>query len=633
MKHKKDFLRQIHPFHVLPESILKEVSEMMTHKVYSKMETIYIQDKSKLETVDIVVKGSYNAFFYDSNKTLRLEEKYNEKDIYGGSSVLLNKQFSIRTVVAQEGTEVLLLDKEEFRSLCRSYHEFFQHFTNQFGNKMMNDEYAQFVKRNSMFEENFMDADLIFTRKIDTITPRLLVTCKPETPLFEVAELMDQNTVNCVFIEEEGELTAYASKDTLIKAGLAAQKDIYTPIIDIAEKEVVTIERDALLYEALLELFPYSREYLLVKNGNENLGYLSRYRLLTEHAQSPLVFIQSVKLSNTVFELKEKWSKVPEFITTMIGRGVNAEIVNKIISTIADEILLRVIQSVKKEMPPPPAKFCFMVLGSEGRHEQTLATDQDNAIIYEDKANEQRELVRTYFLDFADRISTRLNDVGFKFCTGGFMAKNPKWCHSLSHWKRNYDSWVKEPAPDQVIKFSTFFDCQFVYGDKTLFRELNDHMMQCIDTASPRFFQSMVSNALHYEPPLTVFKSIRTFTQDDKKVFNIKHAMATIVDMARMYALQYKIQETNTGIRLKKLHQAGHIDEAQYKELMNAYYYLMGIRLKNHSTQILQDFTEASNLMEPKRLTTVEQATLREIFKFLKTVQWGLKAKFNMAGR
>src|SRR5206468_9206428 len=117
----------------------------------------------------------------------------------------------------------------------------------------------------------------------------------------------------------------------------------------------------------------------------------------------------------------------------LLGRGVQAEFVNQVITTVADTIATKVIEGVIAEMGPPPAKFVFMVLGSEGRKEQTFKTDQDNAIIYEDKANEHRELVREYFLRFADTVSGRLNDIGFSFCEGGFMAKNPNWTHSLSH--------------------------------------------------------------------------------------------------------------------------------------------------------------------------------------------------------
>jgi CBS domain-containing protein len=271
-----------------------------------------------------------------------------------------------------------------------------------------------------------------------------------------------------------------------------------------------------------------------------------------------------------------------------------------------------------------------MVMGSEGRQEQTLVTDQDNAIIYEDKANEQRELVRDYFLDFADRISTRLNDIGFSFCEGGFMAKNPKWTHSLSHWKGNYDEWTNVAAPDTVIKFSTFFDCRFIYGEKKLFNELKQHMIDGIGKSSSKFLFNVASNALHYEPPLTFFNGIRTFSQDEKKVFNIKKSMTPIVDLIRMLALKNMIIETNTGQRMQKLYDGGFLNEAQFKELHHAYYYLMGVRLKNQSHSMLLDFEDPSNLIEPKKLTQVEQATLREIFKFIKDFQSMIRFEFKL---
>ncbi len=628
MVNKIEFLQKVAPFNLLPETVIKEVSDLMVFKQFQPDEKIYIQDETSLDTVDIIVKGAYKAYFFDSNGAARLEELYDVNDIYGGSSVLLNKQYSIRTVYAQGETEILTLDKEEFKSLCRSFENFFQHFTIQFGNKMLNDEYAHFVKRNNKREENFMDADIIFTRKINSITPQGLVTCSAQTTIKDAANLMIEKKVNCIYVKEDDKLTAWISKDTLVRESLAKGVSSDTAVIEIAQKDIISIQKDALVYEALFALYPLKQEYILVKDGEINLGYLSRYRLLTENAQSPLVFIQSVKLSNTVVDLKEKWSKVPEIISTMIGRGVHAEIISRIVTTIADEILLRVIKTVESEMGEAPAKYCFMVIGSEGRQEQTLATDQDNAIIYEDKANEQRELVRTYFLEFADKISTKLNDIGFKFCTGGFMAKNPKWCHSLSHWKTNYDMWINKAAPDTVIKLSTFFDCRYIYGEKELFEDLHTHMLKCLDHSNSKFLMNLVKNALQYEPPIGLFSGIRTFTKGGRKVFNIKKSMATIVDMVRMYSLKYKIVEMNTGRRMRKLYEAGHFDEKKYKELMHAYYYLMGVRFKSQSMEILDDFKEATNYIEPKKLTQVEQVALKEIFKFIKDLQWGLKGSF-----
>src|SRR5690606_9190654 len=114
--------------------------------------------------------------------------------------------------------------------------------------------------------------------------------------------------------------------------------------------------------------------------------------------QSSLVFIESVKQATSMEELKGKWEQVPGIVQRLLERGIKSEIVNQIITAVSDTIVLRVIDHVIHEMGQPPSKFVYITLGSEGRKEQTLKTDQDNATIYEDKANEQRELVREYFL-------------------------------------------------------------------------------------------------------------------------------------------------------------------------------------------------------------------------------------------
>lgn len=625
-----EFLQKVEPFNLLPQSVLEEVAGLMKSFEFEKETNVYYQDKTELLSIDIIVEGQYDAFFYDQNQEKKLEKHYTAGFVYGGGSILLNKRKSIRSVVAHKGTKILTLNRDDFKSVCRSYEKFFQYFTHQFGQKMLNDEYAQFIKRNTSIEGNFIDADQIFTRTIDTITPRQLILCSPNDSAESIAKIMVEKTVNCVYIVEEKRIIGIITKDMLVKRVMSKGKSNKIKAISFLKKNYIAIQHDALVYDALLKMFQAKLEFILVRRGTENLGYISRYRLLTEHAQSPLVFIQGVKLAQTVDELKEKWARVPELITRLIGRGVNAEIVNQIVTTIADTILLQVIHGVKNEMPPAPAKFAFMVMGSEGRQEQTLVTDQDNAIIYEDKANEKREEVRKYFLEFAKMISERLDYVGFKFCEGGFMAMNPKWTHSLSHWKRTYDQWINEASPDNVIKFSTFFDCRLIYGNKHLFQELDQYMINCIDKTSSQFLYHLVSNALHYEPPLTFFNNIRTISKDDKKVFNIKHAMNPIVDIIRMNALKNKIIEPNTGRRMQRLFEEGHYSEKQYKEIRHAYYYLMGMRLKNQSVSIIEDFEPPTNFVPIDSLTQVEYSTLKEIFKFIKNLQSGIKMTSNI---
>lgn len=175
-------------------------------------------------------------------------------------------------------------------------------------------------------------------------------------------------------------------------------------------------------------------------------------------------------------------------VCQLLRRGVKAEIVNQVITTVSDTIAVKVIETVIEEIGTPPARFVFMVLGSEGRQEQTLKTDQDNAIIYEDKTNEQREQVRAYFLQLAAMVSERLHLIGFSYCTGGFMAKNGKWTHSLSHWKGNYEAWLQQPTAETVMNFSTFFDCRYLYGDIFLMDDLKAFLDEKLQEPLGRFF-------------------------------------------------------------------------------------------------------------------------------------------------
>jgi CBS domain-containing protein len=358
-------------------------------------------------------------------------------------------------------------------------------------------------------------------------------------------------------------------------------------------------------------------------------GVVSRNKLLTDHATSPFVFIQSVKLATTIEELRRKWHRVPDIVYQQLSRGVRAEIVNQLVTAVSDSIAVKIIESSIEKLGEPPCKFVFMALGSEGRKEQTMKTDQDNAIIYEDLPEPKDPAVRQYFLDLAELISEKLNYVGFNFCTGGFMAKNPKWNHSISHWLENYQSWINEPQPESVMNFSTFFDCRFIYGERTLMTTLREFINEKLEKPSPMFFYLLANNALQYEPPLTFFlKNFRTFSKGEQEVLDIKKAMTPIVDLVRLYALKHRIFKTNTGERLEELYENDVFSRDEFHELRQAYYYMMAMRLKRQAKNIIRKQGEANNLIEPKSLTQIEQVTLKEIFKVIEKFQLKIKIEF-----
>jgi CBS domain-containing protein len=629
MTNRVEFLKTVEPFNLLPEHILEEVAGQLQEIKYSKETVIYQQEITKLRGIDIIIEGEYESFFYDSSQNKRLLEHYTTGHCFGGISVLVNRKQSLRTVIAKKGTKIYFLHRRDFRSLCKTYDDFFQHFTSEFGRMMLNDEFAHFFKRPATFEESYIASEQLYSRKMESIEYRDIVACRDDTPIYQAAQLMAQHKISCIFVRNQtGDIVGYVTDITLRDNVVAQLMDAHKPVQDVMDNPIISINTEAYVYEAILMMFRTKTRYLLIKKEDAYVGFISRTKLLSEQAQSPLVFIQSVKLSLSVGELKRKWEEVPQMATQLLGRGVHAEIVNQVITTVADTIAIKVIESVIAEMGTPPAKFVFMVLGSEGRKEQTFKTDQDNAIIYEDKANEHREEVRTYFLEFAKHVSDKLNHIGFVYCEGGFMAMNPEWTHSLSYWKRNYTTWMAESVPESVIKFSTFFDCRYLYGDETIITELKEFLDAELQRPMEKLFFHMAKNALQYEPPLTFFKKIRTFTKDSQEVFDIKKAMTPIVDLARVYALKNRIFDVNTGERLKALKDKGIFTQVAYQELIQSYYFLMGMRLRRQATQIIHDKMAPNNYIDPETLTKIERVTLKEIFKTIEGFQARIRMEF-----
>jgi CBS domain-containing protein len=629
MNERLKFLKSVKPFHLLGDDVLLGVIDLLEEVTYPKDTLIYHQEATKLKGVDLIVTGEYESFFYDSAQNKRVLEYHGAGYCYGGISMLLNRKKSLRTVIAKKGTVVYHLPKKDFRALAKSNEGFLHHFTQEFGIRMLNDEFAHFVKRPTSFDENYIATDQFYSKRIESLEYRDIVTCATTAPIYQAARIMAQHKTSCLFVKNEvGQIAGYITDITLRDNVVAAQEDVRGQAREIMDNPIVSIRKDAYIYEAILLMFRTKTRYLLIEENGQYVGMISRSKLLSDQAQSPFVFIQSVKLARSVNELKARWERVPEIVMQLLLRGAKSEIINQVITTVADTIAQKVIEEVIAIMGPPPAKFVFMVLGSEGRKEQTLKTDQDNAIIYEDKANEQRELVRDYFLKLSEMVSERLDTIGFSYCTGGYMAKNPKWTHSLSHWKRNYEGWMQELVPETAIQFSTFFDCRYLYGDFAIMQELVEFLDQKLQEPMPRLFYFMAKNALQYEPPLTFFNNIKTFTVGTQKVFDLKKAMTPIVDMVRVYALQNRIFKTNTGERIEALKDAGVFTEGQSQELLQSYYYLMGLRLRKQASQIMNDKAQPDNYLDLNSLTKIEQVTLKEIFRTINDFQLGIKVQF-----
>lgn len=624
-----EFLKTVEPFDTLPQELIAHVASKIQVVRYKWEAILFKHEVTTMNGLDIIVEGSYESFFYDSMQNKRCAEEHLPRTTYGGISILINGKRSVKTVIAKRGTLTYFLNAKEFLSLCKTYDSFFLFFTRDFSNRMQQAEFAHFFKRPLVYELNYIGSDQLYSKKIEQMEYREILSCHRTTPIYQASAMMAEAKISCIFVKDDNnQVVGYATDITFRDNVVSKRLNAEEPIDTIMDNPIVSISRDAFVFEGILKMFSNKARYILVEDNGNFIGCISRNKLLSEQAESPMMFIQSVKLALSLDELKIKWEQVPKIVTQLLARGVNAEIVNQVITTISDNIGVKVIEGVMEELGAPPARFAFLVLGSEGRKEQTLKTDQDNAIIYEDKADKHREVVREYFLRFATMVSDRLNDIGFVYCSGDFMAKNPKWTHSLSHWKTTYQEWMQQAIPETAINFSTFFDCRMLYGEAAILDELRAFLDEELQKPMGKLFYFMAKNALQYEPPLTLFKNIRTFTKGKVEVFNLKNAMTPIVDLVRVYALKNRIFEVNTGERLKALRIKSVFTDTRFLELLQSYYYLMSLRLKKQARQILYDLTPPDNYMNIGDLTKIEISTIKEIFKTIENFQTKIKIEF-----
>lgn len=626
------FLKTTSPFYLLPNEELSEVAGLLKKKKYNGNTFIFRQEQSKVEHLSIIFQGTVEKYFEaGDSKGKKFIERLQEGETYGEISILLNNTRSIRTVKTVEPTIIYELPKEKFVSLCNSYESFSDYFTERFGKRILENNYAAYLSHASKKKLKYDNVEDYFTQDIASIYVKKIASCYENFPIRDAARLMTAKRIGCLLIKDRDEdYIGFITDMDLRNKVVAAGYDVNAPVSDIISMPISTISSQAYIYEAILLMFKKKIIYLVVEEKGKFKGIISRNKLLASQARSPFMFIQSVRLATSTNELSAKWKRVPYIVEQLLSRGVKAEIVNQIITTVSDAISHNIIYSTIKKMGKPPANFSFMVLGSEGRKETTLKTDQDNALIYEDVEGEKREEVREYFLKFAEKVSNKLDKAGFTYCTGGFMAKNPKWCHSLSHWKENYKQWIKQTDAESAMKTIIFFDCRNIYGDPKLLEYLKDHVFNVLEGHSSRFMYQLATKALETKPPLSSFlRNFQLISKDDRKnVLDIKKAMRTIVDFARIYALSNSIRVTNTGERLAALLEKDILKREEYKELTQAYYHMMQLRLRKQAESIIIEDSNPDNLIDPKSISKIERVTLKEIFKIIEKYQLKLSIDF-----
>ncbi|MBA4323432.1 MAG: signal transduction protein, partial [Odoribacter sp.] len=340
-----------------------------------------------------------------------------EGDLYGGISMLLNDGIAVRTLKTNENTYFYILPQKKFLDICSRYEAFSDYFTDTFGKRMLDKSYAEIISKNMQPKE---DALQFLNQPVSAVTNSRLVYCGEDTSIQDAASIMSNQNCSSIFIKDgAGEFIGVVTDNDLRKKVIAKGYDIKLPAADIMSTPLSKISGQSLVFEVLMAMMQQNIKHIAVTDTDGKVtGIVTNRDLLTAQGQSPFFVVREIVTANSMDEIIDKHRRLPKLIQTLINNGAKAKNVTRFITTVSDTILNKIIGFAIKDLGTPPVRFAFMIMGSEGRKEQTLKTDQDNAIIFEDVTEDKIEYVRDYFLNFGEKVSDWLNGAGYSFCKG-----------------------------------------------------------------------------------------------------------------------------------------------------------------------------------------------------------------------
>lgn len=450
---------------------------------------------------------------------------------------------------------------------------------------------------------------------------RTPVTCRPETPLREALTAMHQRRVGSMLITgERGEALGILSRDDILGRVTLQAVPLETPISEVMVHPVHTLTHEHTAEDAALMMSRLTIRHVPITRDGVVVGIVSERDLFAMQRLSLKHVSNAIRLAQDVDTLKLVAQDIRRFARSLLSQGVQARQLTALISHLNDVLTERLLEIKAAQHGVDLAPLCWLALGSEGRSEQTIATDQDNALILPDAITAAQ---RRQVLAFARDVNEALDACGYPLCKGGVMAGNPACCLTLAEWRERFAQWIEQGAPQDLLNASIYFDFRALAGDvplaQALRAEVNTRAQQM-----PRFMKQMALNALTRTPPLNWMGGIAA---DDQGQIDLKlQGTSIFVDAARLYALANGIQATNTRERLMTVGPILGVTAAEYEAWVRGFEFLQMQRL-----QIQLQGTagaEQPNHIEVNTLNDIDRRILKEAFRVARTLQQRLQLDY-----
>ena len=463
------------------------------------------------------------------------------------------------------------------------------------------------------------------TSPLSAIIRNAPVTCSPQTSIRDALTRMHESRIgSMIAVDETGRpLGILTLPDVLARIALP-QIDLSLPVIDIMTRDVTALTPRAQAYEAALEMARQGFRHVLVVEGERLVGVVSEKDLFALQRVGLRQIGQGIRHAEHIEALQQSARDIRSMAHNMLAQGVAPEQLTQFISTFNDLLTGRVIELECAASAVGHVRMCWMALGSEGRFEQTLSTDQDNALIFSVPEGMTADGVRELMLPVARRINETLARCGFPLCRGEVMASNPKWCLSESEWKRTFSDWIANGTAQALLHASIFFDFRPLHGERRLADELRQWLLG-VAGDNTRFLHQMAQNALNTRPPLGI---VRDFVLGNEHKLDLKlNGITPFVDAARIFSLAAGVGETGTIQRLRGAAARFNVHASEVEAWVDAFLYIQVLRLRHHD-QATDD--RMSNLIDPESLHELDRRILKEAFRQARKLQARLALEYHL---
>jgi len=450
------------------------------------------------------------------------------------------------------------------------------------------------------------------------------LTIGPNKSLREALTLINEKKVGSILIVEDqhtilGILTRY---DVLSRVTLS-NLDLSTPISAVMTPDVKTLTVDDTAEMAGLLMSRFNIRHLPVLDRGELVGIISERDLFSLQRLSLSNISSAIRGTDDLAQLKKCADDIRTFARNLLGQGVQARQLTTLISHLNDVLTVRLIEIYAAKHQLNMTQFAWIALGSEGRSEQTIATDQDNALVFSDSASESQ---REAYLCFAGEVNQALNECGYPLCKGNIMASNPELCLTQHEWLIRFSRWIEQGNPQDLLNASIFFDFRVLAGNPDLLIPLKDYV-RTKAAATPRFIKLMAENSLNTRIPLNWFGAIEPTEINGQKTMDLKlQGTAIIVDVARIYSLAFGIEAINTRERLAAVGRALNVPESESAAWITAFEFLQTQRL---AVQIGEAKIEGNpNVIDIEKLNIVDRSILKESLSTVRSLQQHLQLDY-----